>query len=132
MRRAVILAGGLGTRLGERTRSVPKPMLDVGGRPFLDTLIDEMARYDAFDEILLLAGHRAEIIQARYDGKTRGRARVAVALEQEPLGTAGALVHAADLLRERFLLLNGDSFFDFNLLDLFPRPGSGLPHMAVH
>ena len=128
---AVILVGGLGTRLGERTRSVPKPMLDVGGRPFLDTLIDEIARYDAFDEILLLAAHKAEIIQARYDGKTRGRARIAVALEREPLGTAGALVHAAELLRERFLLLNGDSFFDFNVLDLVSRAGSDLAHMAL-
>jgi D,D-heptose 1,7-bisphosphate phosphatase len=131
LRQAVILVGGLGTRLGERTRSVPKPMLDIGGRPFLDTLVDEIARYDAFDEILLLAGHRAEIIQARYDGKTRGRARIAVALEREPLGTAGALVHAAGLLRERFLLLNGDSFFDFNVLDLVSRAGSGLAHMAL-
>src|SRR5437868_11188365 len=59
LRQAVILVGGLGTRLGERTKTTPKPMLPVGGRPFLDTLIDEIARYDAFDEILLLAGHKA-------------------------------------------------------------------------
>jgi D,D-heptose 1,7-bisphosphate phosphatase len=106
-------------------------MLEVGGRPFLDTLIDEVARYDRFDEILLLASHLAEIIQARYAGTTRGRARIAVALEQEPLGTAGALVHAAGLLQERFLLLNGDSFFDFNVLDLVSRAGTGVAHMAL-
>jgi NDP-sugar pyrophosphorylase family protein len=82
-------------------------MLNVGGRPFLDTLIDEIARYNAFDEILLLAGDRAEHILARYAGAIRGRARLTVAL----LGTAGALAHAADLLQERFLLLNGSSFF---------------------
>src|SRR5882757_4325658 len=111
------LVEGLGTRLGARTKTTPKPMLDVGGRPFLDTLIDEIARYDAFDEILLLAGHKAEVVQARYSGTTRGRSRIIVALEPEPLGTAGALVHAAGLLQPRFLLLNGDSFFDFNLLD---------------
>ena len=104
LRQAVILVGGLGTRLGERTKTTPKPMLPVGGRPFLDTLIDEIARYDAFEEILLLAGHKAESIQARYDGTVRGRARLAVSLEQAPLGTAGALVHAAGLLQERFLL----------------------------
>ena len=46
LRQAVILVGGLGTRLGERTKTMPKPMLHVGGRPFLDTLIDEIARYD--------------------------------------------------------------------------------------
>ncbi len=131
LRQAVILVGGLGTRLGERTKSTPKPMLPVGGRPFLDTLIDELARYDVFDEILLLAGHKAESIEARYAGAARGRARLTVSLEQAPLGTAGALAHAASLLQERFLLLNGDSFFDFNVLDLIARAGSGLVHMAL-
>jgi D,D-heptose 1,7-bisphosphate phosphatase len=131
LRQAVILVGGLGTRLGERTRTTPKPMLPVGGRPFLDTLIDEIARYDVFDEILLLAAHKAESIQARYDGTVKGRSRLVVALEQAPLGTAGALVHAADLLQERFLLLNGDSFFDFNILDLVCRANSDLVHMAL-
>ena len=131
LKQAVILVGGLGTRLGERTKATPKPMLPVGGRPFLDTLIDEIARYDAFDEILLLAGHKAESIVARYEGTSRGRARLAVSLEQAPLGTAGALVHAAGVLQERFLLLNGDSFFDFNILDLATRARESLVHMAL-
>jgi D-glycero-D-manno-heptose 1,7-bisphosphate phosphatase len=131
LRQAVILVGGLGTRLGELTKATPKPMLPVGGRPFLDTLIDEIARYDVFEEILLLAGHKAESIQDRYAGTVRGRARLKVSLEQAPLGTAGALVHAADLLHERFLLLNGDSFFDFNILDLISRPGPALVQMAL-
>jgi D-glycero-D-manno-heptose 1,7-bisphosphate phosphatase len=128
---AVILVGGLGTRLGERTKTLPKPMLHVGGRPFLDTLIDEIARYDLFEEILLLAGHKADSIQARYDGSARGRARIVVALEPEPLGTAGALLHAAALLQDRFLLLNGDSFFDFNVLDLVVRARGSRVHMAL-
>ena len=131
LRQAVILVGGLGTRLGEKTKTTPKPMLQVGGRPFLDTLIDEIARYDVFDEILLLAGHKAESIEARYAGTVRGRARLKVSLEQAPLGTAGALVHAAGLLQQRFLLLNGDSFFDFNILDLVSRAKSGLVQMAL-
>lgn len=131
LRQAVILVGGLGTRLGERTKTLPKPMLPVGGRPFLDTLIDEIARYDVFDEVLLLAGHKSEVIQSHYEGATRGRARITVALEPAPLGTAGALVFAKDLLQERFLLLNGDSFFDFNILDLAARAGTSLVHMAL-
>ena len=131
LRQAVILVGGLGTRLGERTKTTPKPMLPVGGRPFLDTLIDEIARYDAFDEILLLAGHKADSILARYDGTVRGRARLGVSLEPQPLGTAGALVHAAGRLQQRFLLLNGDSFFDFNILDLAARADKSLVHMAL-
>jgi D-glycero-D-manno-heptose 1,7-bisphosphate phosphatase len=106
-------------------------MLPVGGRPFLDTLIDEIARYDVFEQILLLAGHKAASIETRYNGTLRGRARLTVSLEPAPLGTAGALAHAANLLQERFLLLNGDSFFDFNILDLVSRAKSGPVHMAL-
>lgn len=131
LRQAVILVGGLGTRLGARTKAAPKPMLDIGGRPFLDTLIDELARYQVFDEILLLAGHKADIVEAHYAGAARGRAKILVSRETEPLGTGGALVNARDLLHDRFLLLNGDSLFDFNLLDLIARAQGGRVHMAL-
>lgn len=131
LRQAVVLVGGLGTRLGERTKTVPKPMLDIGGRPFLDTLLDEVVRYGVFDEILLLAGHKADIVESHYAGAARGRAKVLVSRETEPLGTGGALVHARDLLDDRFLLLNGDSLFDFNLLDLIARAQGGRVHMAL-
>jgi len=131
LRQAVILVGGLGTRLGERTRLVPKPMLEVGGRPFLDTLIDELVRYGVFDEIVLLAGHKAEIVETHYAAAARGQTRIIVSRETEPLGTGGALVHARELLHDRFLLLNGDSLFDFNLLDLIARAQGGRVHMAL-
>lgn len=96
-------------------------MLDVGGWPFLDTLLDELVRYGVFDEILLLAGHKAEIVETHYAAAARGSTRIIVSREPEPLGTGGALVHARDLLHDRFLMLNGDSLFDFNLLDLIVR-----------
>jgi D,D-heptose 1,7-bisphosphate phosphatase len=135
LRQAVVLVGGLDARpdapLGNRTTTTPKSMLDIAGRPFLDTLIDEIVRYDAFEEILLLADHQAEHVLARYTGAIRRRTRLTVALEQEPLGTAGALAHAAGLLQKRFLLLNDASFFDFNLLDLVSRADSSLVHMAL-
>jgi len=131
LRQVAILTHGQGVPGSELAKTLPMPMQPVGGRPFLDTLIDEIARYDVFDEILLLAGHKAEIIQAHYEGKVRGRAHVKVVFEPAPLGTAGALVHARDLLQERFLVLNGDSFFDFNILDLAARAHSSLVHMAL-
>jgi D,D-heptose 1,7-bisphosphate phosphatase len=106
-------------------------MLNIGGQPFLDMLIDEIARYGAFEQILLLAGHMAAPIQSRYAGKKRARSRLTVILQQEPVGTAGPLVRAADLLQDRFLLINGVTFFDFNLLDLVSHAGSGLVHMAL-
>ena len=131
LRQAVILVDGLGKRLGERAKQVPTPMLNVGGRPFIDTLIDELARYGVFEEILLLAGHNADILEKHCAAAARGRVKIVVSHEQEPLGTGGALVRARDLLHDRFLLLNGDSFFDFNLLDLIARAKGVRVHMAL-
>jgi D,D-heptose 1,7-bisphosphate phosphatase len=118
LKQAVVLVGGLGTRLGDRTRSVPKPLLEVGGKPFLDYILDELARYPDIQSILLLAGHRAEQVVDRYDGRRWRNASVSVVSEPAQLGTGGALKHAAPWLESKFFLLNGDSFFDFNLLDL--------------
>ena len=115
-----ILLGGLGTRLGELTREVPKPLLPVGARPFVDVLVGEALRR-GFRDILLLAGHRAQVVQAYADelsSRLPTGCRVSVSVEPEPLGTGGALAHAGNLLAEQFLLLNGDTWFDFNWLDL--------------
>lgn len=133
LRQAAILVGGLGTRLGERTRLVPKPLLEVGGRPFLDYLLDELTRYPTIETIVLLAGHRAEAVVEAYHGKRWRGAAVIVVCEPAPCGTGGALKHAAAALDERFFLLNGDSWFDFNLLDLALRAenSSAMVHIAL-
>ena len=116
----VVLVGGLGTRLGEKTRITPKPLLDVGGTPFLETLLGE-ARRRGFSDFLLLAGHRYEAVLAflaERDVEKRFACRVTLSIEPTPLGTGGALAHALPRLRDDFLLLNGDTWFDFNWLDL--------------
>jgi len=115
---AVILVGGLGTRLGEMTRLIPKPLLEVAGRPFLDYILDELSRYPTIQDIVLLAGHQAGQVVSRYDGRRWRGATVSVVSEPSQMGTGGALKHAALRLNDKFLLLNGDSFFDFNILDL--------------
>ncbi len=119
----VILIGGLGTRLGQRTKATPKPLLEVGGMPFLETLLGE-ARRRGFDEFLLLAGHLSEAVVAflaERDIERRFFCRVDLSIESTPLGTGGALVGALTKLRDDFLLLNGDTWFDFNWLDLLVR-----------
>ncbi len=113
IKQAVLLVGGLGTRLGERTRETPKPLLEVGGRPFLHWLIDELRRHGLSD-ILLLAGFRSD----RMTEQMADQPDVRILVEPEPLGTGGALRFAADALDERFFMLNGDSLFDVNLWDL--------------
>ncbi|MGV8834187.1 MAG: HAD-IIIA family hydrolase [Devosia sp.] len=122
LRQAVVLVGGLGTRLGERTRRTPKPLLPVSGKPFLTHLLEEITRFDCFDRVLLLAGYLAEEVAGLYDGQRFGRAMVSVTVEPRPLGTGGALAHARDLLDESFVLFNGDSFVDFNILDFLRTP----------
>lgn len=132
-KQAVILVGGLGSRLGERTRFLPKPMLEIAGRPFLDYVLDELARYPSIEEILLLAGYRAQQVAEAYHDRKRRGASISVVAEPAPYGTGGALKYASSMLRERFFLLNGDSFFDFNLLDLAlqAKGSSALVHMAL-
>lgn len=118
LKQAVILVGGLGTRLAERTRAVPKPLLGVGGRPFIEYLLDELTRYSVIESIVLLAGYHADQVVAQYGGKRWRNATISVVTEPAQLGTGGALKYAEPHLHERFFLLNGDSFFDVNLLDL--------------
>jgi D,D-heptose 1,7-bisphosphate phosphatase len=117
---AVILCGGFGTRLGSLTTKVPKPLLPVGDAPFLQALIQEVARCGIRD-FLLLAGHMSEqmIDFAHTVSDALGLSiHVEVAIERHPAGTGGALFEARDRLADTFLLLNGDSFFDFRMHEL--------------
>ena len=122
IRQAVILVGGRGARLGPLTDAIPKPLADVAGRPFLDWQIEEVARF-GFERITLLAGYKAETIAARYAGRSVRGAGIEVLVEPEPLGTGGALALFANRLERRFLLMNGDTLFPINLLDLAVRSG---------
>lgn len=132
IRQCAILLGGLGTRLGALTRAMPKPLLPVAGKPFVDVLVGEALRR-GFTDFLLLAGHAAGVV-TDYAEALRQRlpaeGRVTVSIEPEPLGTGGALRHAGNRLADRFLLLNGDTWFDFNWLDLC-RHGSDTPALAL-
>jgi dTDP-glucose pyrophosphorylase/histidinol phosphatase-like enzyme len=115
IRQAVILAGGKGTRLGAITQTIPKPMLPIAGdRPFLDYLLETIERH-GYHDILLLGGYLGEVLETAYDGRRIGNAMIRVLREPAPLGTAGALTIARESLDPRFLMMNGDAFFDINL-----------------
>jgi D-glycero-D-manno-heptose 1,7-bisphosphate phosphatase len=123
----VILVGGLGTRLGALTRTTPKPLLPVNGKPFLDFLIHRAVRF-GFTDIVLLAGYLGDQVLARYSGERRiaGRnVRVRVVVETEPAGTGGALRYLDGIAEDYFLLMNGDSWLDMDLrafATVPPRP----------
>lgn len=105
---AVILAGGLGTRLGSLTRKIPKPMMPVAGAPFLEHQLRLLAR-QSFRDVLLLTGYLGEQIES-YFGSGRGLGlRLTYVREAHPLGTGGALRQARAAIAESFLLLYGDS-----------------------
>src|SRR5438874_12755853 len=104
--KVAILCGGLGTRLGALTRGVPKPMIEIAGRPFLEYVVESFAGFD----VVLLTGHQSEVIEAHFGD------RVAYSREREPLGTGGALRQAGALLGDRFIVTYGDVLrrFDYD------------------
>ncbi len=114
IRQMIILAGGKGTRLGEHTRSVPKPLMRITDNTvFLDYLIDNVAR-QGFQDIIIVAGHFGDQIRQRYDNVRVRAADISVLIEPEPRGTGGALAFARDQLAGAFLVTNGDTYLDGN------------------
>ena len=133
IRQAVILCGGLGSRLGTLTARTPKPLLPIGETPFLDLLLFELGRH-GLKRIVLLAGFAASQL-VTYAQSTRLKAQfgldIEVVIEPEPAGTGGALWGARDRLDDDFLLINGDSWFDINLLELFCRIADADPALGI-
>lgn len=110
---ACILAGGLGTRLRPLTDALPKPMVPVAGKPFLEHQMVALAGAGVRDFVLAVS-YRWESIRNHFgDGSAFGW-RIRYSVEPEPLGTGGALAHALPHLPERFLVLNGDTYLDLD------------------
>jgi D,D-heptose 1,7-bisphosphate phosphatase len=132
IRQVVFLVGGKGTRLGSLAANTPKPLLAIAPSvPFLDLLVENAAR-QGFSDIVLLAGHFADQVVARYQGRRIKDATIRVVQEREPAGTGGALGHARALLDPWFLLANGDSYFDINLRAFAAhRPADAVAHVAL-
>ena len=114
----VILAGGRGTRLGEHTHTIPKPMVTIGNRPNLEHQL-LLAKRDGFASLLFLVSHLADRIKAYFGDGRRFGMEISYCAEIPPLGTAGALQHARALLQDRFLLLYGDVFIECDLGRLY-------------
>ncbi|WP_201281682.1 HAD-IIIA family hydrolase [Methylosinus sp. Ce-a6] len=123
---AVVLCGGLGSRLGSLTAQTPKPLLPVGGKPFLERQLFEIARHGV-RRIILLAAYHADLVRQfaeRADFGPLSGLQIEVSVEPDRAGTGGALRNALDRLDDAFLLFNGDSWFDINILDLATRARS--------
>jgi mannose-1-phosphate guanylyltransferase len=108
---AVILVGGFGTRLRPLTERVPKAMLPIANRPFLEHQLEHLAQH-GIDRVILSCGYQPDAIRAHFGD------RVEYVVEDSPLGTGGAIAHAARGLAETFVACNGDVLTDLDLTAL--------------
>jgi D-glycero-alpha-D-manno-heptose 1-phosphate guanylyltransferase len=108
---AIVLAGGLGTRLAGRLNGVPKPMVSIAGRPFLEVLLKQLKRAGC-ERVVLSVGHLHNVIQDFFGASFNGM-HLEYAIESVPLGTGGAIRLALQQAQEEsVLVLNGDTFLD--------------------
>jgi D,D-heptose 1,7-bisphosphate phosphatase len=127
--KALILAGGFGTRLAHVVKDVPKPMAPVSGRPFLEYPILSLKKQGITD-IILLTGYRSAQIEEHFGGGAGLGVNIRYSVETSPLGTAGAIRQAVRNFGfapdERFVVLNGDTWFDadYSLFDKFHTGGN--------
>ena len=133
MKRAVVLAGGLGMRLRPYTAVLPKPLMPIGDRPVLDIVIRQL-RHHGFERVTIATGYLAELIEAFFrEGQEYG-VSVDYHREHQPLGTVGALAELGDL-DEPFLVMNGDVLTDLDfgaLLDEHKDSGAAATIATVN
>ena len=114
MIQAVILAGGKGTRLAERLNGRPKPLIDVDGVPLLARQLTQLAQFGV-DEAVVLVNHAADQIETFLQGWSAPGLTVRLVDDGDPRGTAGAVLACLDQLRDRFLVVYGDTLFDIDV-----------------
>src|SRR5215210_1825408 len=112
--KALILVGGLGTRLRPLVSDRPKPMAQVEGKPFLEYQIEKL-RAHGFKDLVLCVGHMARQVQDYFGDGRDWEVQIDYAVETELLGTAGAIKNAQKVIEDTFLVLNGDSYLEVDL-----------------
>lgn len=131
-RRAVILAGGKGSRLGPYTTVLPKPLLPIGDRAILDVVVHQLRDLE-FDDITLAVGHLAHLVRAVMGDGSKWGVSIDYQEETEPLGTVGPLADI-DRLDDSFLVMNGDVLTTLDYSDLMDlhRESGNLLTIASH
>jgi len=127
---AIILAGGFGKRLQSVVRDVPKPMADIDGRPFLSYIIEYLSEH-GIKKVFLSVGYMHEKI-IRYFGNNYSNLDIEYVIEHKPLGTGGAITEALRHTKEEnILVLNGDTFFKIDPLEMLKFHKSKKAHMTI-
>jgi len=116
-KRAIILAGGKGTRLKPYTISLPKPLVPVGDTPILEIILRQLKKH-GFDHITITVNHMADIIQAFFGDGSKWGIKIDYSLEEKALSTMGPLTLIDDL-PDNFLVMNGDVLTDLNFEEFY-------------
>ena len=120
---AIVLAGGLGTRLKSVVSNVPKPMAPIGDKPFLEYILKYLKK-NGITRAILSVGYKSEIIEEYFGNNFEGIDLV-YSVEKEPLGTGGAIKKAMSKVKSnQVYIINGDTFFDINLKSLILEDNS--------
>ena len=115
---AIVLAGGFGTRLQQVINDVPKPMAPVNGKPFLTYVLTYLKKY-GIHHVVLSVGHLHEVVENYFGAEWEGL-KISYAVENEPLGTGGAIKFAFEKITgNEAVVLNGDTLFDVNLHEFY-------------
>ncbi len=130
--KAVILAGGKGTRLAPYTTILPKPLMPIGDMPILEVLLRQMKR-SGVKQVVLTVGHLASLLQAYFKSGSQWNLDIQYCTEMKPLGTAGPIAQVPGL-NETFLVANGDILTTINLKKLvaFHKQKGGIATIASH
>ena len=115
--KAVILAGGKGTRLKPYTTIFPKPLMPIGDKPILEIVVRQL-KSQGFEEIIMAVGHLAELIMTFFNDGSKYGIKIKYTREDKPLGTSGPLALMKDELKETFLMMNGDVLTTLDYSDL--------------
>lgn len=131
--KAIVLAGGSGSRLRPLTYTRPKPMLRIVGKPVVEHIIEYLRSFGIYDIILTTNYLKSQIVDYIGDGQRFG-VNVTYPQEEDPMGTAGSVKNIQHLLNETFLVIQGDNITDFDLHSLIMahKKSGALATMAVH
>jgi NDP-mannose synthase len=130
--KAIVLAGGKGTRLGPYTTILPKPLMPIGDMPILEVLLLQM-RYAGITDVVLTVGHLSELLRAFFNDGSSLNLKIAYSYEDKPLGTAGPIAQIKNL-KETFLVTNGDVLTTLDMRELiaFHKSQHAIATIAAH
>ena len=111
--KVILMVGGLGTRLRPLTNDVPKPMLDVGNKPILHTIVENFAKY-GYTDIIMCVNYKSEIIKEYFGNGDKLGVKIEYVLENKRMGTAGALSLLKERPKDDFFVMNGDLLTNVN------------------